>query len=68
MFVAVFFFVNAIAVLFTINHGLQTSDVGDAFVKIEVDSIEVVGPIEADDPDRTIGLDDECFGHVVHHD
>ena len=35
MFVAVFFFVNAIAVLFTINHGLQTSDVGDAFVKLQ---------------------------------
>lgn len=35
MFVAVFFFVNAVVVAVTINHGLQTSDVGDAFVKLQ---------------------------------
>ncbi len=35
MFVAVFFFVNAAVVIFTIGHGVQTSDVGDAFVKLQ---------------------------------
>ncbi len=35
MFVAVFFFVNAVVVIFTLNHSAQTSDVGDAFVKLQ---------------------------------
>ena len=35
MFVAIFFFVNAVVVVFTYDRGLQTSDVGDAFVKLQ---------------------------------
>lgn len=35
MFVAVFFFVNAVVIALTINQSLQTSDVGDAFVKLQ---------------------------------
>lgn len=35
MFVAIFFFVNAVVLLLTLDSGLQTSDVGDAFVKLQ---------------------------------
>ncbi|MEO6398801.1 MAG: CPBP family intramembrane glutamic endopeptidase [Tepidiformaceae bacterium] len=34
MFVAIFFFVNAVVVILTINHDFQANDVGDAFVKL----------------------------------
>ena len=40
--------------------------VGEPLVQVVVDGVQLVGPVEADDPDRAIGLDHDLVGHVVH--
>ena len=40
--------------------------VGETLVQVVVDGVEVVGPVQADDADRAVGLDHDLVGHVVH--
>ena len=40
--------------------------VGEALVQVVVDRVQVVGPVEADDADRAVGLDRDLVGNVVH--
>ena len=41
-------------------------EAGEPLVQFVVDGVEIVGPVEADDPDRAVGLDHDLVGHVVH--